>query len=1043
MVSGTLSPFRGGRASRSALLALLWIGLAAFAGAQTFVIDSVGDEPDASAGDGLCLTLKRSCTLRAAIEAANQSASATIQFAVLGSGVQTILPASPLPSMNSAVTLDGYTQPGASPNTSATSDNAVLLIEIDGSNAGATNGLSIFGARSVIRGLVVNRFTGNGLAVFADSVQVLGCFVGTSPSGLVARPNSGNGIVAGAAVTPIVIGGPAPASRNVISGNALDGIFAGTRVFVQGSFIGTDATGAAPLGNAGHGISIGNSGSGDQIGGTGAGQGNVIAFNGLNGVLVSCGDGCGVTSPILSNSIFSNFGAGISLGGGAAPLANDPCDADFGANESQNTPVLTSAVPGASSIAIQGTLDSVASTAYRVEFFSSPSCDASGSGEGKTFLGATTVTTNASCTAAISVVLPVVVAAGQAITATATDPAGNTSEFSRCVGGIVQTNTSTVVLSSVNPSNVGQPVTFTAIVSASGPAAGGPTGSVTFFDATTPLATVTLISGQASFTTSTLSAGSHPITAVYSGDSAFRSSASPVLTQVVGTCAKAATVDDLSIAPSSGAPGDVYTLIWSDRLAGQSGQYEVFLSTDGGATFRALSYTRGTSFSGVINNVSGTVLAFYVRAEPFCSGGSAAFSDPGNIVRLTVTGPGCARPLSPSVILDKTSVTSGATYTLTWSPTLPIGTGGGPAGVYRILQAVGSGAFTSIGTTTSTTFSAPAPNVSTATPVFLEVRAEPSCSTDPALFSPPSSPARFDALPGCGGLPVPANVSVTSAQSLGAPTPTDFINVSWTVPAGGSATRYGVRINGDAEVFTTGLSAILPPRGNRLEPITAFVRAYGCSPEVSGNVVQSDSIALQTVPPAANFTVSPSARVGVPVVFTDTSSPQATNWLWIFDDGAVDTRQSPSHLFVTAGSHTVFLVATNGAGSSSRALTLTVLPASASALAERRLSPQPLSFDASDPERRTARVRLAGIGSTWLYVRTREAGETILFLRFLAADGSVAAERRLSVTPGDEAVFDLGAYGLAGEYSLELVGAERFDAHILQSRRPDPKEVRR
>ncbi len=1043
MVSGILSRPRGVRGSHlrpSALLAVLWIGLGGVAAAQSYTVNSTGDQPDAVAGDGLCLTANRTCTLRAAIQAANQNAASTIGFAIAGPGVQTIRPGSPLPAITSAVTLDGYTQPGSSANTSATSDNAVLLIELDGSGAGASNGLQVFGARSVVRGLVINRFSGNGLSVFADSVQVLGCFVGTSPSGLTALPN-GNGIGAGGFLTPVVIGGSPPASRNVISGNVSEGVAAQSNVFIRGNFIGTDATGASPLPNGGNGVSTFFGSSGNAIGATTAGSGNVIAFNRQIGVLIGCGDGCSRLDPILGNSIFSNGGLGISLGGGPVPLANDSCDADSGANDQQNSPVLTSATAGSGNVTILGSLDSVASATYRIEFFSSPACDPSGSGEGQTYLGFTNVTTGASCTAAISVVLPFAGAAGQAITATATDAAGNTSEFSRCVTGVVPVNTSTVVLSSVNPSTVGQPVIFTAFVSASGPAAGGPTGTVTFFDGAATLATRTLVSGQASFSTAALSLGTHPITAVYSGDNTFRPSTSPVLNQVVGQCLKPAAIVDLSVSPSSAAPGDFYTLRWSNTLSGQAGQYEIFLSTDGGATFHALGYTQGTSFSAVINNTPGTVLLFYVSAEPSCSAGSASFSDPGNVARLTVTGPGCARPLQPVLTIDKTSVASGATYALTWTPTLPAGPTG-PAGLYRILQAVGTGAFTSIGTTTTTTFTAPAPNVGSATPVFLEVRAEPSCSTDPAFFSPPSSPVRFDAVPGCGGLPVPANVTVTSAQSAGAPTPTDFINVSWTVSTAGPATRYGVRINGDPEVFTIGLSAILPPRGNRLEPITAFVRAYGCSPEVSGSVAQSDSVALQTVPPAANFTPSPSARVGTPIVFTDTSSPQATNWLWIFDDGAVDTRQSPSHVFVTAGSHTVFLVASNGAGSSSKALTLEVLPASGSTAAERRSS-TPTIFDASDPERRTARVRLSGLGSTWLHVRTGEDAETILFLRFVGPDGFLAAERRLSVIPGEEAVFDLGAYGLAGEYALELVSAQRFDARILQSKRPDPREVRR
>jgi hypothetical protein len=92
---------------------------------------------------------------------------------------------------------------------------------------------------------------------------------------------------------------------------------------------------------------------------------------------------------------------------------------------------------------------------------------------------------------------------GKRITATATDPKGNTSEFSACV--LVTTTTTT----------------------------GTPTGAVTFKDGTTVLGTKRLSSGKATLTTSALAAGKHSITAVYGGDADFAGSTSPVLTQTV------------------------------------------------------------------------------------------------------------------------------------------------------------------------------------------------------------------------------------------------------------------------------------------------------------------------------------------------------------------------------------------------------------------------------------------------------------------------------------------------------------------------------
>jgi hypothetical protein len=88
--------------------------------------------------------------------------------------------------------------------------------------------------------------------------------------------------------------------------------------------------------------------------------------------------------------------------------------------------------------------------------------------------------------------------------------------------------TTTTLISNHNPSNNGQPVTFTATVSAS-----TATGTVQFFDGSTSLGNAALNGGKASLTTSTLSAGSHSITAQYSGDASYNGSTSPVLSQVV------------------------------------------------------------------------------------------------------------------------------------------------------------------------------------------------------------------------------------------------------------------------------------------------------------------------------------------------------------------------------------------------------------------------------------------------------------------------------------------------------------------------------
>ena len=102
----------------------------------------------------------------------------------------TIAPASALPKLTSPVTVDGYTQPGASPNTNPPDQglNTVLRIEIDCTNAGTY--CLVIGADDVtIRGLVFNRGIGGVATDFLTLVHnpvIEGCFFGTTPDGLTA-----------------------------------------------------------------------------------------------------------------------------------------------------------------------------------------------------------------------------------------------------------------------------------------------------------------------------------------------------------------------------------------------------------------------------------------------------------------------------------------------------------------------------------------------------------------------------------------------------------------------------------------------------------------------------------------------------------------------------------------------------------------------------------------------------------------------------------------------------------------------------------------
>ncbi|MFZ1266882.1 MAG: hypothetical protein WAU95_10500, partial [Anaerolineae bacterium] len=232
------------------------------------------------------------------------------------------------------------------------------------------------------------------------------------------------------------IGGPrsgaGPQPGNVISGNGEDGIQltrpGATTNTVQGNFIGAAADGTSALGNDGHGVFFTLGASENDIGGAGAGEGNVIAHNAGAGVFADSGR----TNTFAVNSIFANDSLGLDLAPAGA-TANDSGDADDGPNRLQNFPLLLTL--SANRKTLTGSINSQPSQSYRLEFFASPTCDPSGYGEGGTFLGATTATTNASGNAAFSATFVNAVPAGHQMTATATDPNGNTSEFSRCFDG--------------------------------------------------------------------------------------------------------------------------------------------------------------------------------------------------------------------------------------------------------------------------------------------------------------------------------------------------------------------------------------------------------------------------------------------------------------------------------------------------------------------------------------------------------------------------------------------------------------------------------
>jgi CSLREA domain-containing protein len=299
-------------------------------------------------------------------------------------------------------------------------------------SGGANNliGGTAAGARNLISG---NASDGIDLQDGAFNNTVQGNYIGTDVTGLAALGNTARGIeIAGSSNN--LVGGTTAAAHNVISGNGGDGVLIrgdASNNTLQGNDVGLAADGTTALGNVDDGFDI--KGTGNTIGGTAAGAGNRVAYNGDLGVLI---DTSGANNAVLANSIYGNGDIGIDLDNDGASgtndgvTANDGGDGDTGPNNLQNYPVLTSAVTSGSTLTITGSFNSSPNTTYRVEFFASSAADPTGYGEGQTYLGFANVTTDGAGDATLNSILSVAVGANQRITATATDPQNNTSEFS-------------------------------------------------------------------------------------------------------------------------------------------------------------------------------------------------------------------------------------------------------------------------------------------------------------------------------------------------------------------------------------------------------------------------------------------------------------------------------------------------------------------------------------------------------------------------------------------------------------------------------------
>ena len=266
-----------------------------------YTVDSTGDVADSSTSDGVCddgtVPGSTNCTLRAAIQQTNAGSGAVIKFNISGSGTQTISPASTLPTITKPVFIDGYSQSGASAGT--------LLIELDGASAGTgTNGLTLSGKGSYVRGLAVNSFEGNGIMLQGNGggLVLVGNRIGTDDTG---ETDEGNG-----AAGVYINGAPNVVLRdNVISSNTTHGVHingsGAKRAVIFGNTIGLNAGGTADLGNTMAGVYV--NGAEEAIL-----RDNIISGNDTHGINLS-GSGAR-NADIQYNLIGVNASATLDLG---------------------------------------------------------------------------------------------------------------------------------------------------------------------------------------------------------------------------------------------------------------------------------------------------------------------------------------------------------------------------------------------------------------------------------------------------------------------------------------------------------------------------------------------------------------------------------------------------------------------------------------------------------------------------------------------------------------------------------------------------------
>jgi Secretion system C-terminal sorting domain len=294
--------------SASILLSTLWTF------AATFTVTNTNDT-----GPG---------SLRQAILDANATPGPDdIVFNIAGTGPFVLAPGSGgLPSIDEAVTINGYSQPGATQGSMAT---RVLQIVLNGAAAGVgASGLTVNADNVIISGLVINSFARDGITVLngVDDLWFWGNFIGTDPTGFIDMGNGNHGINMGdlgpGGSNSVFIGTNSDGASdtdegNLISGNGQDGIlgWALTGSVISGNFIGSNRGGVGTtLGNGRNGILLTVNANNNRIGTDGDGFNDIQE---LNGLILNVGRGIYLAANSNNNVVSGNI-VGLNTAGAAA-----------------------------------------------------------------------------------------------------------------------------------------------------------------------------------------------------------------------------------------------------------------------------------------------------------------------------------------------------------------------------------------------------------------------------------------------------------------------------------------------------------------------------------------------------------------------------------------------------------------------------------------------------------------------------------------------------------------------------------------------------